>query len=188
MCRLLSARKVRPRRTRPSRGNPLRTLHEQGLAVDEYVEVRTNVAQRELKRIKHEQSMYTVHGGPKASIPYHTTPCWCGMVWYGHFGRQPLRGDPRAEHHALPRSVRADVRGTSARPAHRRDLKCIKPYIHIYICMYMYVRLGAPIDVYDFRVKIHRIEGWVCVMLMAVGKSNSVSTSGSRSTSEINHF
>ena len=170
MCRLLSARKVRPRRTRPSRGNPLRTLHEQGLAVDEYVEVRTNVAQRELKRIKHEQSMYTVHGGPKASIPYHTTPCWCGMVWYGHFGRQPLRGDPRAEHHALPRSVRADVRGTSARPAHRRDLKCIKPYIHIYICMYMYVRLGAPIDVYDFRVKIHRIEGWVCVMLMAVEK------------------
>jgi len=41
-------------------------------------------------------------------------------------------------------------------------------YIHTYVCMY--VRLGAPIDVYDFRVKIHRIEGWVCVMLMAVEK------------------
>ena len=55
-CRLVSARKARPRRTRPSTGNPLRTLQEQGLTVDEYVEVRTDVAERELKRIKHEQS------------------------------------------------------------------------------------------------------------------------------------
>jgi len=54
--RLSTARKLRPRRTRPGSGNPLRTLQEQGLAVDEYEEVRTNVAQRELKRIKHEQS------------------------------------------------------------------------------------------------------------------------------------
>jgi len=58
-CRLLPARKARPRRTRPSSGNPLRTLQEQGLTVDEYVEVRTNVAERELKRIKHEQSTST---------------------------------------------------------------------------------------------------------------------------------
>ena len=58
-CRLVSARKARPRRTRPSTGNPLRTLQEQGLTVDEYVEVRTDVAERELKRIKHEQSTAT---------------------------------------------------------------------------------------------------------------------------------
>ena len=53
----MSARKARPPRTRPSSGNPLRMLQEQGLVVEEYEEVRTNVAQRELKRIKHEQSM-----------------------------------------------------------------------------------------------------------------------------------
>jgi len=58
--RLLSTKKIRPRRTRPSSGNPLRTLHEHGLTVDEYKEVRTDVAQRELKRIKHEQSMYVL--------------------------------------------------------------------------------------------------------------------------------
>ena len=59
----MSTRKVRPRRTRPSSGNPVRALQQQGLAVDEYEQVRTNAAQRELKRIKHEQSTQTINTG-----------------------------------------------------------------------------------------------------------------------------
>lgn len=48
---------VRPIRTRPASRNPLRTTLEQpGLLQTYYTEVKTGAAERELKRIKHEQS------------------------------------------------------------------------------------------------------------------------------------
>jgi len=51
---------VRPNRTRPASRNPLRaTLEHPGLLQTYYTEVKTGVAERELKRIKHEQSNKT---------------------------------------------------------------------------------------------------------------------------------
>lgn len=48
---------VRPNRTRPASRNPLRTtLEHPGLLQTYYTEVKTGAAERELKRIKHEQS------------------------------------------------------------------------------------------------------------------------------------
>ncbi len=56
-CRLQAARKVKPARKAQSRSkNPLKALRERENVKTEYSEVRSNVADKEVTRIKREQS------------------------------------------------------------------------------------------------------------------------------------
>ncbi len=56
-CSLQTARKARPqRRTQAASKNPMRVLAARSDLQTQYDEVRTDIADRELKRIKREQS------------------------------------------------------------------------------------------------------------------------------------